>query len=261
MMVDLHVEEAGSGPVVVLLHAFPLSSAMWSAQRDQLADRFRVLTPDLRGFGGSPLGDDEPSLDHLADDVAGLLDRLGVDRAVLGGLSMGGYVAMAFLRRHADRVGALVLADTKASADPGPARDKRERIAARLDAEGSTAALVEEVLPALCGPTTARERQDVARRVAAMVAAAPPASAAWAQRAMAARPDSTETLRAAGVPALVVLGDEDGLATRADADAMVDALPDGRLEVLRGSGHLSAVEVPDAFTGVLRDFLAPLDLP
>lgn len=256
--VDLHLREAGSGLPVVLLHAFPLSSAMWIDQRNDLSDIARVITPDLRGFGGSQLGPDEPSLDHVADDVAAKLDGLGLDRVVLGGLSMGGYAAMAFLRRHPDRVLAVVLADTKATADAAPARDRRERIAARLDAEGTVEALVDEVLPALCGPTTRRDRPLVLGRVKGLVAAAPPAAAAWAQRAMAARPDSLEVLRSVAVPALVVLGDEDELSTRADADAMVDALPDARLAVLTGSGHLSAIEVPDEFTAAVRGFLEAL---
>jgi pimeloyl-ACP methyl ester carboxylesterase len=256
--VPVHVTESGSGTPVVLLHAFPLDSRMWRAQRAGLADEFRVVTPDQRGFAGSPLGSDEPSLDHVADDVAALLDALGLDRVVLGGLSMGGYAAMAFLRRHPGRVQALVLADTKAAADPPPAREKRERIAARLEAEGTTDALVEEVLPALCGPTTAGERPMVTAEVTSMVRSAAPAAAAWAQRAMAARPDSSGTLRTVAVPTLVVRGDEDELSTAADADAMVAALPDARLEVLAGSGHLSAMEVPDAFTATVRAFLAGL---
>jgi pimeloyl-ACP methyl ester carboxylesterase len=257
-VVQLHAPEQGSGDPVVLLHAFPLDSQMWAAQRQALADGHRVVTPDQRGFGGSPPGDDQPSLDRVADDVAALLDRLGLDRVVLGGLSMGGYAAMAFLRRHADRVRALVLADTKATADPAPAREKRARVAARLDAEATADALVDEVLPALVGPTTVRERPEVGAAVAASVRAAPPAAAAWAQRAMASRPDSLDTLRSVDVPALVVLGDEDELATRADADAMVEALPRGRLEVLRGAGHLTAVEVPDAFSTAVRRFLAEI---
>jgi len=256
--IDLHVREAGSGLPVVLLHAFPLSSAMWIDQRNGVSDVARVITPDLRGFGGSQLGWDDPSLDHVADDVAALLDRLGLDRVVLGGLSMGGYVAMAFLRRHPGRILGLVLADTKATADPQPAKDKRERIAGRLVEEGTVAALVEEVLPTLCGPTTARDRPLVTGRVKGLVEAAPPAAAAWAQRAMAARTDALDVLRGLDVPALVLRGDEDELSTQADAEAMVEAIPDARLAVLAGSGHLSAVEVSEDFTGSLRGFLQPL---
>ena len=258
MTVDLHVREAGSGLPVVLLHAFPLSSAMWLEQRNDLSDSCRVITPDLRGFGGSQLGFDEPSMDHMADDVAGLLDRMDLSEVVLGGLSMGGYVAMAFLRRHPGRVRALLLADTKAGADPQPARDKRERIAAALVEEDSARVLVEEVLPALIGETTRREQPLVQGRVRALVEAAPPAAAAWAQRAMAGRPDSLETLRALDVPALVVLGEEDELATRADGEAMAEALPQGRLVMLPGAGHLSAVEAPEAFSAAARELVGSL---
>ena len=259
MTTDLHVREAGSGRPLVLLHAFPLSAAMWLEQRNGLSDLARVVTPDLRGFGGSPLAYDEtPSLDAMADDVVGLLDKLGLDQVVLGGLSMGGYVAMALLRRAPERVSALVLADTKATADPEAARDNRERIAATVLEEQSPRVLLEDVLPSLVGDTTMRERPLVHGRVRALVESAPPAAVAWAQRAMAARPDSLDTLRSAAVPALVVVGDEDALAPPADAQAMVDALPSGRLVRIPRSGHLTAVETPDEFTVAVRDFLTSL---
>ena len=259
-VVELHVAESGAGPAVVLLHAFPLHSEMWSAQRAALAsDGFRVLTPDLRGFGRSPLGGDEPSLELMAQDVAAVLDSLGLDDVVLGGLSMGGYLAMAFLRADRARVRGLVLADTKAGADPPPAREKRLRIADRLDREGTPDALVDEVLPALYGSTTAGERPEVVAQVESWVRRANPAAAAWAQRAMAARPDSIGTLRAVRVPSLVLLGAEDELATRSDAEAMLDALPTARLEVIGRAGHLAAVEAPAEFTAAVRSFLS--DLP
>jgi pimeloyl-ACP methyl ester carboxylesterase len=257
-VVDLHVREAGTGLPVVLLHAFPLSSAMWLEQRNGLGDAFRIITPDVRGFGGSQLGYDDPSLDHMADDVAALLDTVGVDRVVLGGLSMGGYVAMAFLRRHGDRVAGLLLADTKASADADGARANRHRIADALDESGTTQVLLDDVLPALMGETTVVERPMIQGRVRALVEDAPPAAAAWAQRAMAARPDSFDTLRTVTAPALVVAGEQDALSSVDDAHAMVDALPDARLVVVPRSGHLTAVEAPEAFNLAARDFLAAL---
>src|SRR3954454_9995590 len=165
---------------------------MCLSQREELAGSWRLITPDLRGFGGSPLPDDEPTLDAVADDVAAFLDNLGLDRVVLGGLSMGGYVAMAFLRRHADRVAALVLADTKAAADPPPARDNRERIASVVSADPASTILLDEVLPNLLGVTTLAERPMVTGRVKALVQAAPAVAVAWAQRAMAGRPDSLD---------------------------------------------------------------------
>ncbi|MCW2726308.1 MAG: hydrolase, alpha/beta fold family [Frankiales bacterium] len=254
---DLAYREMGTGTPLVLLHAFPLSSAMWLSQREGLSGLCRVITPDLRGFGGSPLGEDEPSLDASADDVAALLDKLDLDRVVLGGLSMGGYVAMAFLRRHPDRVSALVLADTKAGADPEPVKANRERIAAAVVEDGSTV-LAADVLPTLTGRTTAASRPMAAGRVRALVQAAPAPAVAWAQRAMAARPDSFDTLRAFDRPSLVVVGDEDELSSPADAQAMVEALPDARLAVIREAGHLTAVETPEAFTAEVAGFLVEL---
>ncbi|MCC5574074.1 alpha/beta fold hydrolase [Microtetraspora sp. AC03309] len=251
---QLYSRSAGSGTPLVLLHAFPLSSAMWLAQREGLAPACQVITPDMRGFGGSPLGDDAPSLDVMADDVARLLDREGVERAVVGGQSMGGYVTLAFCRRHPDRLLGVVLADTKAAADPEPARHNRERIAEAVLRDGS-AILVEEVLPPQLGATTKRSRPMVTGRVRGLVQSAPPAAVAWAQRAMAARPDSFDTLRGLKVPALVIVGDEDELSPPSEAEAMAGAVPDSRLVVIEAAGHLSAMEQPEAFNRAVADFV------
>jgi pimeloyl-ACP methyl ester carboxylesterase len=260
MTVDLAYSDSGSGRPVVLLHAFPLSSRMWDAQRPQLEPRCRLLTPDLRGFGASPLGDEAPSLDVLADDVARWLDRLGLEKVVLGGLSMGGYVAMAFLRRHAARVAALVLADTKAGADAPPAVANRLAMAETLEAEGTARVLLEKVAPALVGETTRDVRPEVVDYLHELIEKCDPAAAAWAQRAMAARPDSFDTLRAIAVPALVVVGEEDELSPPAEAEAMAKAIPGGRGEfTIRAAGHLANVEMPDVFTAVLTAFLRGLD--
>jgi pimeloyl-ACP methyl ester carboxylesterase len=250
--VELAYEGAGAGQPVVLLHAFPLHSGMWVAQRRGLADRCRLITPDLRGFGRSPAGADVPSVDRMADEVAALLDRLGLDRVVLGGLSMGGYVVMAFLRRHPERAAAVVLADTKASADPEPARANRERIAQAVLGEAGTRVLLDEVLPGLVGAATKAGRPDVLARVRALMLEARPDAVAWAQRAMADRPDSFDTLRGVRVPAVVVVGDEDELTPPADAQAMVQVLPDARLVRIPEAGHLSAMENPDEFTAAIR---------
>jgi pimeloyl-ACP methyl ester carboxylesterase len=259
MPVDLYHRDSGSGTPLVLLHAFPLSSAMWLAQREGLADACRVITPDQRGFGGSALEGDEPSLDAVADDVAALLDAKGLDQVVLGGLSMGGYVVMSFLRRHPGRVRGLVLADTRATADAEAGRDKRLSMAQTLDDDPASTVVVDQVLPTLLGPTTMAERPHVVGRTKAFVQAAPPAAVAWAQRALAARPDSFDTMRAVDVPTLVIVGEEDGLTPVSDAEALAAAVPGARLEVLSRAGHLSALEDPDAFNAVVRDFLSDLD--
>jgi pimeloyl-ACP methyl ester carboxylesterase len=258
MPVELFARDVGTGMPLVLLHALPLSSAMWLAQREVLGADHRVLTPDLRGFGGSPLGDDPPSLDAMADDVAALLDARGIERAVVGGLSMGGCVAMALVRRHVHRVSALVLADTRAAADAPEAAANRERIAALVEADPGSSVLVDELLPKLVGPTTIEQRPLVYGRVRALVQAAPAAAVAWAQRAMAARPDSFDTLRAVTVPVLVVVGEEDEPSPPAEATAMAATVKDGRLVVVPRAGHLSAVENPEAFNAAVSEFLRSL---
>jgi pimeloyl-ACP methyl ester carboxylesterase len=233
---------------VVLLHAFPLSSRMFEPLRSAAPD-LELITPDYAPSS---------SLDTLADDVAALLDANEVERAVIGGVSMGGYLTMAFLRRHRSRAAAVVLADTKADADSDAARANRLRIAKALDDEGSGRVLLEEVLPTLIGETTKRERPETLKFVTDLVSAAsPPAAADW-ERAMATRPDSLATLRATAVPALVVVGVEDVLVSPDQARAMADALPQGRLVELPAAGHLSVVETPAAFAAALKEFAGGL---
>jgi pimeloyl-ACP methyl ester carboxylesterase len=254
--VDPYVIEAGRGPAVVLLHAFPLNASMWAAQREALSDAYRVVCPDQRGFGGTQLYDhDGASLDEVADDLAAMLDKLKVDRCVLGGLSMGGYVTMAFARRHPDRLRAVVLADTRASADPPEGAANRRRIADEVIAAGHSKQLVDEVLPKLVGATTKEKRALVLGRIKATVERAPAYAVAWAQRAMADRPDSFDTLRSLTVPALVVVGEEDELTPPSDATAMAEALNDATLVTIPAAGHLTAMETPEEFNAALRAFV------
>jgi pimeloyl-ACP methyl ester carboxylesterase len=257
MPVQLHVREAGEGVPLVLLHAFPLSSAMWLHQRETLSSVCLVVTPDLRGFGGSPLPEDgeAPSMDVMADDVATTIKALGLDDVVLVGLSIGGYIAMAFWRRHPHLLRGLVLVDTKASADPEPARANRLRIAETVLAEQSPRVLVDDVLPNLLGPTTKQRRPLVYGRARALVETAPPAAVAWAQRAMAARPDSIDTLREVSVPTLVLVGEEDQVTPLSDAEAMVAAVPDARLITVPEAGHLTPLEQPEVVDEALLEFL------
>lgn len=251
--------ESGSGRPVVLLHAFPLSAAMWHGQHNALSGGCRLITPDLRGFGQSARGDAEPSVDLMAEDVAELLDQLRIDTVVMGGLSMGGYVTMAFLRRYPERVTAIVLADTKAGADPEPALANRERIATAMMSGGDIAALAEELLPTLLGETTRRARGRVVAWVRSAIRSADPHSIAWAQRAMAGRPDSYDTLHSVSTPALVVVGTEDVLTPPAEAEAMAGALADAQLVRLPEAGHLSPLEDPAAFNEALSSWLARRD--
>lgn len=247
---------------VVLLHAFPLSGQMWQAQRDGLARAagvdIELLTPDLVGFGTTPPTQEPPDLGWMAETVMHMLDQRGLSQVVLGGLSMGGYVAMEILRRRPSVASALVLADTKASTDPPPARENRERIAALLEEKQSARVLVHEVLPGLLADATREKYPKVADRVRDLVEQADPTAAAWAQRAMAQRSDSTKTLQSSDVPALVVVGSQDQLSPVSDAEGMCNLLPQGRLEVINGAGHLSPIEAPEQFNRVVGRFLHDL---
>jgi pimeloyl-ACP methyl ester carboxylesterase len=256
----LAASSQGTGRPLVLLHAFPLSSAMWADQRDGLSDVATVITPDLRGFGQTPLGDQEPSIDLLAADLAETLAELDLRNVVLGGLSLGGYVLLAALRRAdvRERLAGIVLMDTKASADAPQASANRRRIADEVLARG-TDVLIEEVLPNLLGRTTFDSRPLVVRRVTAQIESAAPASVAWMQRAMAARRRSVDVLSGCTLPALVVVGEQDAITPEADAQDMAAELTDVRVQRLAGAGHLSAMETPEEVNAALRRFLSELD--
>ncbi len=259
----LHHVESGSGAPVVLLHAFPMDSTLWAAQRAALGRAgHRVIAPDLPGFGGSALAQDAPSLDVMADAVVELLDHLGIERAVVGGLSMGGYVTMALLRRHPDRLSAIILADTKAGADVPEAAANRETVAAEVESAGTTAGIADAMLPNLLGATTRGSRPEVVATVRRWILAQPAPGVAWAQRAMAVRPDSLVDIGAFGRPMLVLYGSEDTISPAADAALMVEAARSGGSDTtvveIPSAGHLSAVEDPDAVTHALLGWLATL---
>jgi 3-oxoadipate enol-lactonase len=249
--ISVAYRDEGTGPPVVLLHAFPLSGAMWQPQIDTLAGSFRVVAPDLRGFGASGLGDGPVTLDTYADDVAGLMDQLGIERAAVAGLSMGGYIAFALLRRHPARIASLVLANTRAGADTEEGRHTREQSARTAETQGS-APIAETMLPRLLSPGASMELRE---RIRAMITANSGAAIAAAQRAMAARPDSSGLLASIGVPTLVVGAGQDPIIPLAETRAMHAAIPGASLLELPDSGHLSNLEAPEAFGGALREFL------
>ncbi|MFD2421091.1 alpha/beta fold hydrolase [Amycolatopsis pigmentata] len=238
---------------LVLLHAFPFDARMWDPVRRSLAARLRLITPDQRGLGRTPLPetDREPSLDDAARDLLALLDRLELDQVVLGGCSMGGYVTMAMLRMAPERVGGLVLVDTRASVDAPEAARNRRALADRAEAEGVEGWLAETMLPNLLSGDAPGAVADTVR---AQIASQPPAGVAWAARAMAVRPDSSGVLAEAGVPALVVVGERDSLTPPDDARAMAAALPESELVVVPGAGHLTPLEAPEAVSSAILNW-------
>jgi pimeloyl-ACP methyl ester carboxylesterase len=216
----------------------------------------QILRMDCRGFGGSPPGPDALVMEQIADDAVAVLREEEIERAVVCGLSMGGYAALALARRHPDRLAGLILADTRAEPDTEEARDARAKTALRVRDEGP-GFLVDELPPKLLGETTRRERPEVVERVQEMIREADGAGVAQALEGMALRPDSRPFLEDVQVPALVLCGDEDELTPVAAAETLRDGIPGGRLEILPGAGHLPNLETPEAFEravgGLLRE--------
>jgi pimeloyl-ACP methyl ester carboxylesterase len=256
--VEVAYDEEGRGDAFVLLHGFPFDRSMWREQAEVLSANFRVIAPDLRGLGETPLGGvDEGTMDEMAEDVAALLDALNVERAVLGGLSMGGYVAFEFFRRFPVRVRALVLADTRPQGDDDEGKRTREENARKVLREGMRP-LVDSMLPKLLSASTRERRPDVVERVSAMMLAVRPEGAAAALRGMAVRRDQTEMLSRIDVPTLVLVGTEDAITPPSDAEAMAAKIEGSRLVRVEGAAHLSNVERPEEFNRALVDFVSGL---
>lgn len=259
--VQIAYDDAGTGTAMLFIHGFPHDRSLWSEQVSALSTHVRCIAPDLRGFGESST-DGPYSVDQYADDLAALLQHLGISHAVVCGLSMGGYIAMAMWRRHSERVLALVLCDTKAGADTAEGRQKRDDLMAIARKEGSVR-LAELQLPGMIGRTTREKRPDIVVRMRSMMERAPVDGIVGALTAMRDRPDSSATLRTVHVPALVVVGEEDVLTPVSEAEVIMSALgPEAgaKLEVVKGSGHASCMERPAAVTHVLADFLATLSV-
>lgn len=254
----VHWLESGVGePAVVLLHAFPLHSAMWDEELVSLGRDRRVLAPDLPGFGRSaPLGEPEAAtMQAWADHVADFLERLAVGPAVIGGLSMGGYLTFALWRHHPELVAGVVLCDTRAAADTPEVSERRSAQQRQAVAEG-TAGLIEAQLDTLLSDETRAERPDVVARARAIMSAIPPGAFVAGLEAMKRRPDATAELAGLDVPTLVVVGEHDRTAPLSVAQEMADALPDARLAVIPGAGHLSNMENAEAFDEAVASFLS-----
>jgi pimeloyl-ACP methyl ester carboxylesterase len=253
------VEAGPSGGLpVVLVHGFPFSHAAWLPQIDALSDRYRVVAYDLRGLGRTEVGDGQFALESYVDDLVAVLNHLGEDRAVVCGLSMGGYVALRAVEREPSRIRALVLCDTRSGADGNEGKISRAESVADLKRSGM-GPFTEAFLPKVLGPTTLGERPEVVSAVEDMVRQQRVTGVVAAQLAMAGRTDTTESLHAIEVPALILVGEEDTLTPPAQAREMAARIPGAELEVIPGAGHLSNLENPQAFNAALAAFLSGLE--
>lgn len=248
---QLAVEVAGSGPAVLFIHGYPLDRTIWRHQIDHL-EGFRRIAPDLRGMGKSAAPDLGYSMSTYAEDLAGVLEALGEESAVLCGLSMGGYIAFEFLRRWPDRVRGLILMDTKAEADSEEGRKGRDQQIVLVKEQGA-GAIASAMLPKLLAK---RADARLVHQVRAMIEATPVAGIVGALTAMRDRADSRVLLPELGrMPVLVVTGSEDAIIPASQARAMADAIPGADFEEVAGAGHLPCLEAPEATTQVLREWL------
>ena len=253
--IDISYQDIGEGLPVIFIHAFPLNQRMWDHQVEFLKNSCRVITLDLRGFGESDAPAAQYSLADMASDVRGLMKRLSIDKAVLAGLSMGGYISMAFYREYPEAVLGLVLSDTRTSADTEEGRARRFASAEKAEREGA-AAIASDMVPVLLGRTSLESRPEVVERVKLMVESNRSHGVAAAQRAMADRLNSERLLASVNFPVLLICGAEDTLSPPEEMEAMRQSIPGSSLKVIDGAGHLPNIEQPDRFDEILLEFIA-----
>jgi 3-oxoadipate enol-lactonase len=239
---------------LLLIHGFPLDRTLWAAQTQGVGDVGRVITPDLRGFGESGLPNSTVTIDIYAEDICTLLDALGIQKAIIGGLSMGGYITLAFYRKYPQRVYGLILANTKAGADSPEGKKGRDESAALVREKG-TGEIAARVLTKMLTPKTIAERPNVAEAVRGMMARQPILGVVGALMAMRDRPDYSPILPKISVPTLIITSSEDTMIPAKESEIMRDAIPGARLITIPNAAHLSNFEQPEAFNRTVREFV------
>jgi pimeloyl-ACP methyl ester carboxylesterase len=252
--IEIAYDDVGSGPSVVLLHGYPFNRSMWREQVEELRQNHRIIVPDLRGHGESAVTPGPATMESMALDVASLLETLNISRATIGGLSMGGYVALAFYRLFPLRVRSLVLADTRPQEDTDEGKQNREQQAEKAMKEGMEG-IADAMLPKLLAPETVAERPDTVRRVREMILGTEPEGAASVLRGMAVRKDNTSFLSRIIAPTLILVGSNDAITPVADSELMHREIGGSRLRIMEGAGHVSNLERPEEFNRELVKFI------
>lgn len=252
--IQLAYTDTGVGRPVVLIHGYPFNRSLWNEQVAALSNSYRIITPDLRGFGESDSSPGPATMNRMAQDVAQLLDHLEITRAVIGGLSMGGYVALAFYKQFPSRVRALILADTRAQADTEEGKQTRAQQAEKALSEGM-AGIADAMLPKLLTPETVSKRPEIVKRVRDMMLKTKPEGTASALLGMAEREDQTELLPRITSTTLIMVGADDAITPVADSEMMHNAIAGSRLVVLENAGHVSNLERTGEFNEALLNFL------
>lgn len=250
------VDVQGDGPAVVFLHGFPLDRTMWRHVAAPLTG-WRRVAPDLRGLGLSDAPAGGYSMETYADDIAALLDVLEIDQAVVCGLSMGGYVTFEFVRRHTDRVRALILSNTRAEADTRDGKASRDEMIQLIQRDGPAAA-VELLLPKLLAPSSQATMPQLVEHIRTMATSSPPAGLVGALTAMRDRPDASDVLPTISVPTLVIAGSDDRLIPADRSKRIAELIPEAQYTVIPEAGHLAPMEQPTATSRVIGEFLQAL---
>ena len=253
--IQMTYTDEGEGRPIVLIHGYPFNRSLWTEQITELSSTYRVVAPDLRGFGETDATSGTVTMNRMAQDVALLMDHLQMARATIAGLSMGGYVALAFYKQFASRVRALILADTRPQADTEEAKKTRAQQAEKALAEGM-GGIADAMLPKLLTPETVSKHPDMVKRVRDMMLKTKPEGAAAALHGMAERDDHTALLAKITVPTLILVGAEDAITPLADSQTMNQSIKGSRLVVLENAGHVSNLERTEQFNRAVLDFLS-----
>jgi pimeloyl-ACP methyl ester carboxylesterase len=252
----LHYTEAGTGPNLVLVHGFPLSSLMWEKQIAALADRNRAIAPDLRGFGKSP-SNDPFTMESLAEDLHSLLIRLDLCPVVLAGLSMGGYVALAYVKKYPMDLRGLILIDTRAEGDTAEGKQGRQKMI-ELVREAGSAAVAEQMLPKMLSEETCRGMPNVSQALRKIMESCPPLTIEHALLALRDRKDQTENLPSIPVPTLILVGEHDAITPPAMSQRMHELIPRSKLATIPCAGHMSPMENPEEVNRQISEFVGSL---
>lgn len=256
--IRLEYTDEGTGTPIVLLHAFPLNRTMWEPQINPFSAGFRTIAIDLRGHGGSSHGLTPHTLKDLATDIKDLLDHLSIQEAIFVGLSMGGYILMAFYRLYPDRVKGLVLADTRAQADTPDGRAGRFEMIHTAETQG-TNAIADLMMPRLLSAHTIKADLELVDDVRRMILHNPVETIVADLRAMAERLDSVSLLANIARPTLLIVGELDQATPPSDARLMAECIPNAQLAVVPGAAHLSNLEAPEAFNQSVLSFLEGIE--
>lgn len=254
----LHFDERGTGTPLLLIHGFPFSGKMWAGQLDNFSKSARVLVPDLPGFGDSPIRGWRASVDQYAEDCFAVLDALDImEPVVIGGLSMGGYIALAAARLVQLRIRGLILVSTRAGADSAESKAGRDQTIAQVKESGASI-VADGMYPKLLSPGAYNDHPDVADELKEIMRGATPEGIVAALTAMRDRPDSTESLADLHMPVLIIHGKDDQIIPPAEAEAIAKAIPNNALYLIDEAGHLPNLEQPEEFNRIVEKYLAKL---